>query len=54
MDKETALDKMKEQQSNHDIEQAHSLADDILCDFLISLGHEDLVREYFLVDKWYS
>ena len=37
-----------------DAEIDHSNADDILCDFLLSLGYKDLVERYNEVDKWYS
>lgn len=37
-----------------DTEIAHWLADRILKDLLVSLGYEDVVREYEKVDKWYA
>lgn len=37
-----------------DAEIAHKMADDVLCEFLIALGHEDLVELWNDVEKWYS
>ena len=45
---------MKLQIDHYDTECAHGEADDILCDFLISLGYGDLVKVYHEVDKWYA
>ena len=52
--KEEAIEKLKEQQNNEDIEVAHSIADTILCRLLESLGYSDVVREYDRVEKWYA
>lgn len=54
MTKIEAIEKMKDEQNNSDTEAAHCIADDILCEFLISLGHQDLVDEYERVPRWYS
>ncbi|MCL7942072.1 hypothetical protein M8009_17450 [Halomonas sp. ATCH28] len=32
----------------------HVDADEVLCEFLISLGHGDVVEEYRKIEKWYS
>lgn len=52
--KEAALEALKEAQKSGDIEAAHARADDILCEFLRLMGHEDLVTEWAKVDKWYA
>lgn len=54
MNKIEALVLLREEQKNEDWEIAHSNADDILCKFLLSLGYEDIVREYNLINKWYA
>lgn len=54
MEKQDYIDKMIALQGNDDIASIHGEADDILCQFLIDLGHNDLVEEYNKVDKWYS
>jgi len=52
--KEKIIKELKNEQNNDDTEIAHSNADDLLCEFLISLGHQDVVDEYNKVSKWYS
>lgn len=47
-------DYAKEFQKNEDIESAHCGADNVLCDLLKTLGFEDVVQEYYKVEKWYS
>ena len=37
-----------------DEETAHSLADDLLCILLESLGYEKTVEEYNKIEKWYA
>jgi len=54
MTREEAIKKLKEAQENEDLESAHMVADDILCGFLESLGYEDIVAEWVLVEKWYA
>jgi len=54
MSKEEAILKLKECQKNNDTEVAHVYADDVLCDLLEGLGYEDVVKEYYKVDKWYA
>lgn len=39
---------------NGDTEDAHSNADDILCEILVELGYGALVEVYKKVPKWYS
>ena len=55
MTSENAIRRLKRQQSEDmDTEVAHQIADDIICEFLESLGYEDVVAEYDLVHKWYA
>jgi hypothetical protein len=37
-----------------DPETAHGFADKILCDFLLSLGYEDMVKEFDKIKRWYG
>lgn len=49
------MEKLKELQGyDLDTEKNHAEADDILCDFLILLGHGDIVNEYNKISKWYA
>ena len=54
MDREEAIEKLKQAQESGDIEIAHVDADDILCELLIGLGYSDVVNEYNEVEKWYA
>ena len=55
MTSKNAIRRLKRQQSEDiDTEIAHGVADDILCEFLVSLSYEDVVAEYNLVGKWYA
>ena len=54
MTSKEVIKELIEEQENGDYEIAHSIADDILCEFLVSLGYEDVVAEYNLVGKWYA
>ena len=56
MTKEQALKEMKEcaASSAGDAEGWHHRADEVLCEFLNSLGHGDLVAEWEKVEKWYA
>lgn len=54
MDRQQAIDRLKEVQSDPDPEIAHGVADDILCALLESLGYADVVAEWMKVDKWYA
>jgi hypothetical protein len=38
----------------YDTEIGHSKADGLLCEALEILGQEELVEEFYMVDKWYS
>lgn len=37
-----------------DPEAAHSQADEVLCDLLRQLGHDDVVEAWDAVPKWYA
>ena len=52
--KEQALEIIKKAQTSDDTEMAHIDADYALCGLLKWLGHEDVVREYRKVGKWYA
>ncbi len=54
MTKEQALKELHEAAADFDTEAAHCDADNILCEFLKSEGHDDLVRIYDSIKKWYS
>lgn len=54
MNREKVLEALKAAQVNDDTEAAHSDADDVLCDLLISLGYQDVVDEWRAVHKWYA
>ncbi len=54
MKKEQAIELLKAEQSNVDVEVAHVRADDILCGLLIELGYSDVVEEFEKVRKWYA
>lgn len=51
---EKMCERMKDTIDMRDIENAHIEADHILCEFLESLGFDELVTLYRKVDKWYS
>ena len=57
-DGKTIYEKMCERMKNtidmRDTEDAHIEADHILCEFLESLGFDELVTLYRKVYKWYS
>jgi hypothetical protein len=42
------------QESIVDQHAQHAEADKVLCEFLKSLGYEDVVEEYQKIEKWYS
>jgi len=54
MDKEEVIKKLKKLVDNDDQEMAHVEADQILMDFLVSLGYEDIVNAYDEIGKWYA
>lgn len=48
------VEKMIEIQNYGDEEAGHSWADDELCNLLVSLGYEEVVKEYEKIEKWYA
>ncbi len=54
MDRETAIEKLKQCQDYDDTERAHNDADDVLRDLLVALGYKDVVEEWVKVEKWYA
>lgn len=54
MEKEEFIKEMVAPQGEGDTEGNHMLADNLLCQFLIQLGHHDLVEEYQKVSKWFA
>lgn len=54
MTREDAIEKLKVEQANGDLEMAHGNADDVLCALLVALGYGDVVEEWEKVDKWYA
>ncbi len=54
MTKDEVINILRDCQESSDNEAAHIVADNALCDFLVSLGHEDIVKEFNNVGKWYS
>lgn len=51
---EQALVRMRAAQQIENEEDAHIMADKILCDYLVSLGATELVDEWNKIPKWYS
>lgn len=54
MTREEAIYKLRILQEMRDKEIAHWNADDVICELLKSLGYEDVVTEYDVIDKWYA
>ena len=54
MNKEQAIEKLKEEQVSLDSEASHVHADNILCDFLTDLGYPNVVVEFKKINKWYA
>lgn len=52
--KEYFITKLIELQEFKDFEAAHSMADSLLCEFLESIGHKDIVEEFNKVGKYYA
>jgi hypothetical protein len=51
MTRETAIEELVKCKSEYDTETAHSIADVVLCQLLIALGYDDVVKEYRAIDK---
>jgi len=54
MEPEQAIAELIELTQLQDTEEAHISADDVLCQLLINLGHEEVVRAFHQVRKWYA
>lgn len=54
MDRETAIQELRDCQNSDNPEEAHAAADGVLCALLAALGYEDVVLEYTMVTKWYA
>jgi hypothetical protein len=56
MTPEEFKDKMKEIYNNDggDHERSHSVADDLMCEVLSSLGYDDGVQIYAKLERWYA
>ena len=54
MDRNEALQRLRELQKSGDPEGAHSQADDVLCDLLRAVGYGDVVVAWEAVDRWYA
>ena len=52
--KEEVIIELKKLQDYGDTEIDHLIADELICEFLISLGHKDIVDEYEKINKWYA
>lgn len=51
---ESTLETLRLCQQMRDPENAHNRADKALCDFLTSLGYQQVVDEWKKVEKWYA
>lgn len=54
MTEKEAIEKLRKLQKHHDTERAHVDADDVLMEFLYTLGYGNVVLEYDAIDKWYA
>lgn len=54
MDELDAIILMDEKCFSGDSERDHIYADNILCEFLESLGYNALVNKFVSVEKWYT
>lgn len=52
--KEEFAARMRAIANDSDTEAAHSKADRLLCEVLVSLGYEDGVEVFELMDRWYG
>lgn len=52
--REKAIDQLRFAQTLKDREQAHSFADEVMCQFLRALGQEEVVTEWRKVERWYA
>lgn len=56
MNKQDAIEELERiaDECAGDIEGAHMDADQVLCDILVSMGHEDVVEAWKAIEKWYA
>ena len=54
MTRDEALAKLVELDKSRDTEGAHWEADDVLCEFLRSLGYGDVADAFEAIGKWYA
>lgn len=56
MQKDEAVKKMKliNEKFGNDKEMCHCEADDLLVEVLESLGYDELIKEYYVTEKWYA
>jgi hypothetical protein len=52
--REDAVFALKALQTGGDIEIEHAEADEILCRLLKTLGFDEVVDEWWKIDKWYA
>lgn len=52
--KQFFIDRLRSVQNSKDREMAHSVGDDVLCEVLNALGHQDIVEEWEQIPKWYA
>ncbi len=54
MSREEAISQLMKAEKHWDTEEAHGLADEVLCNFLTDLGYGDVVDAWQRVPKWYA
>ena len=52
--KEEIKQKMIALQEERDLEEAHVIADGLLCELLRAFGCKDVVIEFIKIEKWYA
>lgn len=52
MTREDAIHRLRVAQTLRDKEEAHSRADDTICDLLCELGYRDVVDEFMKLERW--
>ena len=52
--RQSFINRLKDVQNSGDIEAAHYVGDDVLCETLIALGYKDIVEEWEQIPKWYA
>ena len=54
MTKEEAIEALRIHANNPFLDEAHVLADRVLCNLLTELGYADVVDEWHKIEKWYA